>query len=564
MDETIGEKGGKNDRRRVIKIAEKKKKKLQEEVENDEIKDLEKKVKKNQIFTLVKALPIVIGGNIIKTIHDTAIGKKEKDKEEENSKWRIKEYDADISPKTPQEAQLEELKKQKRKRIITTPTGEKIIIVVNDNIFDKQEELNEKSKEKKNNPQKEEIEILDVQEENQKEKNISDNNINEKKPKKGFISKYFGDTQDYQDIIDEEDIDFDNLDEESRKKLESIKSRRIVEEYEKQLKDIRYELRNLIYEYNVLSEKEDEIILENDAELILDRLTYVIEKVEELKSRIKVDDLDKYDDNYIYYLIEGYLEEFNNKTAISEIKDSPLYIMISEKLEELDIKKNNLQNRVNKKKNNLEEKESRFEELKNNYYTIEKLNKKLVEFQEEQEKLLEEIRHKVANAKTETQRVEYEFQGLSRQSKRMLRMLSFQMFLPFPKFAKGMAATAAAYLYFLKNVINPHMVAKEYKIITVKDYSDEIKSSIAQINDAIDMLGKTSNQIDKIIDEIKTKYKDYFGVVKECDEMINNLYKMRSNIREKEYEMEKVKEQQEKELELNNSKVLSRGKYPVN
>lgn len=54
MDETIGVKGGKNDRRRSLKIKESRKKRLQEETEDKEIKELEKKVRKKQIYTLVE------------------------------------------------------------------------------------------------------------------------------------------------------------------------------------------------------------------------------------------------------------------------------------------------------------------------------------------------------------------------------------------------------------------------------------------------------------------------------------------------------------------------------
>ena len=127
MDETIGVKGGKQDRRRTLRITKEKKRKLQEFEEQEEIKELERKVKKRQLYTLVKALPIALGGGFIKTIYDISAGKVKKDKEEENSKWRIKEYDGDISPKTPVEAEIEKIRKQKQKEIIT-PTGEKIII----------------------------------------------------------------------------------------------------------------------------------------------------------------------------------------------------------------------------------------------------------------------------------------------------------------------------------------------------------------------------------------------------------------------------------------------------
>jgi hypothetical protein len=58
MDETIGVKGGHNDQRRTMIITRENKKKLEEYEEQREIEELEKKVKKQQIYTLVKTLPI--------------------------------------------------------------------------------------------------------------------------------------------------------------------------------------------------------------------------------------------------------------------------------------------------------------------------------------------------------------------------------------------------------------------------------------------------------------------------------------------------------------------------
>ena len=124
MDETIGVKGGHNDQRRTMIITRENKKKLEEYEEQREIEELEKKVKKQQIYTLVKTLPIVIGGEVVKTLHDTANGKRE-DKEVERSKWKIKEYNGDVSP-----VSIQEEAEQKRKKIIVTPTGQKIVVVI--------------------------------------------------------------------------------------------------------------------------------------------------------------------------------------------------------------------------------------------------------------------------------------------------------------------------------------------------------------------------------------------------------------------------------------------------
>ena len=70
MDETIGAKGGYNDRRRTLIITNKQKEKLKEKQQEKELKELEEKVKKQQIYTLIKSLPIAIGGGTFKILYD--------------------------------------------------------------------------------------------------------------------------------------------------------------------------------------------------------------------------------------------------------------------------------------------------------------------------------------------------------------------------------------------------------------------------------------------------------------------------------------------------------------
>ena len=60
MNETIGEIGGHNDQKRRIRIKREQRKKIDEYEEEREIKDLEKKVKKQQLLTLIKVLPIAL------------------------------------------------------------------------------------------------------------------------------------------------------------------------------------------------------------------------------------------------------------------------------------------------------------------------------------------------------------------------------------------------------------------------------------------------------------------------------------------------------------------------
>jgi len=386
MDETIGVKGGKNDRRRTIKIKEAKKKKIEESEKDLELLELEKKVKKQQTFTLIKTLPIAIAGGTFKLLYDTATGKVPIDKEEYNSKWKIKEYDSDHTT-------LQHGEKPKEKKVYVTPTGQKVIVYVDE--------------EKKNIledifvlPKPEDVKIDEIPKDDVKD---DIEVLEDKKPKrKGVISGVKeADLEDDSnkkitigigDISIDDSIDFDKLSPASKEVLNKLKAKKILEVYEKQLKDVRYELRQLVFDYNALVNAEDEVVLSSDAQIILDRLSDIISKIEVLRDKIKIDNLDKYDDNYIYTLIEGYLAEFKDQKLVSELKDSPLYVLISKKLDELDSKKDDLNKRVEQKKDSLEEKEEVFEDLKKKYSKLDRFNKELLGFQEEQERLLNEYK----------------------------------------------------------------------------------------------------------------------------------------------------------------------------
>ena len=531
MDETIGAKGGRNDRRKT-RIIKNKKQKDKETIE------LEKKVKKQQFRTFIKTLPLIIGTAPIYTISDALkkITKKEETKDSQQEPVEIIE--------------LEE-------KTIQMPTGEMITIRI-PKTKDKKEER--KISLEQQSPKKEDKKIDEKQEKTTKDQPQKETEMVLIPLPQETINRNQKDIQ----INTSSDIHYEELPNQLQQKLEKLKSRKIVEEYEKVLKDIRYDLRNTVYEYEVLKEEQEEVVLSKEAEIILEKLSDVIDKLEELKRKIKIDNLDKYDDNYIYYLIESYFSEFQNGKAIKELKDSPLYIMIAEKITEMDQKKSGLYKKVEEKKTILEQKEQSFEELKKKYASIDKVNKELLSFQYDQEQLLQEIREKVRTASSTKERVQTEIQGLNKQSKILLNLLTLQMLLRGPRSAKAVAASTAAYLYFMNNVVKPKRVTKRYQVITVKDYKDLIKGTIEELDSAKKLLSKTSSQIDKIMKEMKEKYKDYIGVVPEWDEMFYNLKRIKQEVEEKEYEMEKLKNAQLLELEKNNAKVKTRGEYPVN
>ena len=103
--------------------------------------------------------------------------------------------------------------------------------------------------------------------------------------------------------------------------------------------------------------------------------------------------------------------------------------------------------------------------------------------------------------------------------------------------------------------MNPRLQQRKYRIISVTDYASEIEGNISKIEDAISIIGKTSLKLEDMIRKIEVDFKDYINVIPECKELLSNLNRLLSELKEKEEELNKTKKQQETLLEKNNQKV---------
>ena len=541
MNETIGVKGGKNDRRRTFIITEKQKKKLEEDYQlqkEAELKKLEKKVNLQQKITLLTVVPIAVLGQVYLTLTQDNEKKKE---------LALKEA-IDLLEK-------ENLFSESETKIIINALKE-------GRIFDLEEDLLGKlglSVDKVvGTKQISEIDITDFSKD---EPTVSEEI--EPETKSAILSyieitleerqeNLFKDDHEKSLNISSEEI---NTKTTINEKLEKLKNHKIIDEYESKLKEVRKDLRTLIFEYNVVSEASDNLYNPKEAEDLLERLNYIIKKVEELKSKINIPDIDKYDDNYLYTLVEQYIEDFKNNRFVSEIKDSALYIMISEKLSELDVKKDSLQNKIEQRKEKLEIDESRIEQIKEKYYNFEKFNSELKKFNDNQEYVLKDIREKMANAVTIEERVETQIVGMQRQGRRLLQLMAASLMLPGARSARGLATMTASYLYFMRNIMRPNVTTRTLRTPVVTDYHKEIEKSISQLEDISETLHKTSRQIDLTIKEVKVQFEEYMNVIPECKALLLDLEKIKAEIEEKEYELKRIKEEQEKNLEKNDAKV---------
>ena len=551
MNETIGEKGGKRDRKRTILITLENKKKLKEYYKKKKelkLQKLEKEVRNLQLASFLVAIPLSLAGNTFDSIFHVRDEKKDERSQAKNlqteelhqsEKLELSETSVYIEDYQTNDRKFTDYGYPKtlegKKVVPTTPRVRKETKEALE-ITEIPSEVTAKVSLKENDKKGIEKETFTIEKKEEQKVELIEEKQDTIPLPKAKIGKGM-------DVLATSTI------------FQKAQDKKIVAKYESKLKDIKQELKELIYEYNVLAKDSDDIYTAKEAENILYQLNMVIKKLEELREKIKVEVNSLEAEDYLTELVDGYIESFKEKKVIDEVKDSDLYIMIAGKLEEVTEKTETLNTKVETKKEELEIDEEKLQSMKEAYYDYDNFNNQLIALQYEQDTILKELEQKVKDSTSITEQVEYRMQLMTRQSKRLLQMLAIPMMIPGGRSAKAMATATAAYLYFMRNLMNPRLRERKYRIISVTDYGREIETNIFKIEDAISMIGKTSNKLESMIGKIESDFKEYIEEIPECKELLSNLNKLLRDLKEKEAELEKNKKEQEKLLEINNQKV---------
>ncbi len=556
FDESRGQKGGLNDRRRVIKLRKKEIERLKELNEEEELK---KALKEKETKELLSIIPLVI----IKIIVDNTRSKKivnvdrnKNIKSIENKQKQTKEPPTDetviqiekkeqAKEQTTQEVKPHEADYIEVKRI---EEDKKKSSVIENIILPGLLILQEKPKIIKVEKVKD---LVEVQEEKEVEvpKTKEDNQPRKEESKEK--------TEKSEEIEALEEKSSEEKEQEVDKKFEMLSANKIIEKYEKKLMDIRHDLRNLIFEYNVLVDRNNKLESKEEAEKLLDSLNKLIKKIDELKKKLEIPDSDKYDETYLYAIAEEYIKEFSNNKPIKEIKSSPLYISISDKVKELDKAKNKLKKTIDNNKKSLGLQEDKVEKIKSQYDKMSDFDKKISDFSSAAEKELKDIEDKVKNSLDIKREMEYRVVRANRTSRLLVALMAAQAMIPTNRSTRRAALIATAGAYVLNRMLNRRRVeVRENVTMTVKDYSKRIEKDLDKIEDVKKNLSKTSEELDEIISLLENDYKKVVSANSEYKELLINLKIIKSNLQEKEYDLERINDDTKKTLDENNHKVM--------
>lgn len=488
MDNNRGIKSLQRDRKRIIILTKKQKKKLEEinEKNDEELKKLEKKVRQLQIITFIKTVPLIIVGAIFKSTANTIDNLITPTKKDLTATDKNK----DIEDKEVIEEKI--ANNEKNSNITYNNTND--FYTIPDPTYYKEKE-NEKLEDKELENVKDK-KLIKHYEEKLKEKRV------EIKLLAASIPLSVG-----------TDIYYEKADE-IYKKINIVLSK--LNDLEQKIK-----VDGNLYDDNYINYLVDSYTKEFDdgrlvaeiknSELYRD-ISIKIEQLEEEKAKIK-------------RLVSEKQKDLDSEEIINNETETTSYNI-------------NTTSKYPEEEKIIEEAP---EETDNFSFDDEK--KEYDKFLDQQEHIKIEEEREEAKARSEIENYKLRIAAIKKQCESLKRMITKRSLVkPTVRNAKLITVTVLASIYNMRNILRNKKFRRRRKRLTRIEYTKAIENDPNEISNVSNLINKSYQQIDALISEIKTKFSSFNAI--EYQSLISDLEEIKRILEEREYEIERVRKKQ--------------------
>ena len=488
MDNNRGIKSLQRDRKRIIILTKKQKKKLEEinEKNDEELKKLEKKVRQLQIITFIKTVPLIIVGAIFKSTANTIDNLITPTKKDLTATDKNK----DIEDKEVIEEKI--ANNEKNSNITYNNTND--FYTIPDPTYYKEKE-NEKLEDKELENVKDK-KLIKHYEEKLKEKRV------EIKLLAASIPLSVG-----------TDIYYEKADE-IYKKINIVLSK--LNDLEQKIK-----VDGNLYDDNYINYLVDSYTKEFDdgrlvaeiknSELYRD-ISIKIEQLEEEKAKIK-------------RLVSEKQKDLDSEEIINNETETTSYNI-------------NTTSKYPEEEKIIEEAP---EETDNFSFDDEK--KEYDKFLDQQEHIKIEEEREEAKARSEIENYKLRIAAIKKQCESLKRMITKRSLVkPTVRNAKLITVTVLASIYNMRNILRNKKFRRRRKRLTRIEYTKAIENDPNEIGNVSILINKSYQQIDALISEIKTKFSSFNTI--EYQSLISDLEEIKRILEEREYEIERVRKKQ--------------------
>ena len=490
MDNNRGIKSLQRDRKRIIILTKKQKKKLEEinEKKDEELKKLEKKVRQLQIITFIKTVPLIIVGAIFKSTANTIDNLITPTKKDLTATDKNK----DIEDKEVIEEKI--ANNEKNSNITYNNTND--FYTIPDPTYYKEKE-NEKLEDKELENVKDK-KLIKHYEEKLKEKRV------EIKLLAASIPLSVG-----------TDIYYEKADE-IYKKINIVLSK--LNDLEQKIK-----VDGTLYDDNYINYLVDSYTKEFDdgrlvaeiknSELYRD-ISTKIEQLEEEKAKIK-------------RLVSEKQKDLDSEEIINDETETNSYNI----------------NTTSKYPEEIKEDKDVEESEETDNFSFDDEKKEYDKFLDQQEHIKIEEEREEAKARSEIENYKLRIAAIKKQCESLKRMITKRSLVkPTVRNAKLITVTVLASIYNMRNILRNKKFRRRRKRLTRIEYTKAIENDPNEISNVSILINKSYQQIDALISEIKTKFSSFNAI--EYQSLISDLEEIKRILEEREYEIERVRKRQ--------------------
>lgn len=352
------------------------------------------------------------------------------------------------------------------------------------------------------------------------------------------------------------------------KEMESIPylEKEIIHVLDENIKDIQYDLKKLDSEVYTIKKKMNQEIQQEEVEeleLEIENLIIKIEtlkkEMESLKKTFALDFPVEVPDNYLIYLVDEYKDKQIERDYLEKrLNENKEYLSLVEQIILIEKERDTLSEKVKEKKDKLELNEEEIQKLNEEVISLEDSFKDLEKLMETQEKILKELESKVNDTVHITERVEF----ISRTIEHsiidlflLMATLKHNLSLKGNALAAVQAAITLDFILKLTTPIEERVKVKENDLV---DYKNTITNSIMDVDKLNTIVDQNIESIIGIRHTFLQDYKEY-SYLDSYQNALKKLEELENNMKDRKGQITRIGKDMERQLEKNEAKVKQYG-----
>lgn len=368
--------------------------------------------------------------------------------------------------------------------------------------------------------------------------------------------------------LDKEDLETkkvvnNSIDNINRKELLELA---VVNEFEVILKNHRYDLNNLIIDYNVLKKEVDNAIEVDELDKVSEEIDELIRKLEIIKKEMALltssgtfNDIYKLHDPYLENIIDEYKESllYSKEVldTVENLENNKLHVSIINKINEFEKEKDKLTKKLNDTKEKYEIRDEDFIKWKENYLNIEDINKNLDNIATLADEKLAEIEELVNKSVDITEIVEHRMMGTLEILTRTMIIMAMIRRNTMMQANVAMAGGTLATFNAIRHMINPDLGTRTRLVADITDYKDMIVNTMNDTENINQLINDSLSDVSRMKTIFEDQFKEYKYDFPEYKEIFEKLDKIEKEMLERKQNMVRISHELEYQYNKNNAKV---------